>query len=48
MHICTLVLECIDQYPEDEPIFIEDIKDYVIEKCENEDKEKVLKNVNVI
>lgn len=48
MHICTLVLECIDQYPEDEPIFIEDIKDYVIEKCDNEDKEKVLKNVNVI
>lgn len=48
MHICTLVLECIDQYPEDEPIFIEDIKDYVIEKCDNENKEKVLKNVNVI
>ena len=48
MHICTLVLEHINQYPEDEPIFIEDIKDYVIKKCKKEDKEKVLKNVNVI
>ena len=28
MNICKLVLEYIEQYPEDEPIFIEDIKKY--------------------
>ena len=48
MSICKLVFECIDQYPEDEPIFIEEIKEYVIQKCENEQKEHVLKNINVI
>lgn len=48
MTICKLVLECIDQYPEDEPIFIEEIKEYVIQKCEKEEREKVLKNINVI
>jgi len=31
MNICKLVLEYIEQYPEDEPIFIEDIKKYVIQ-----------------
>ena len=34
MNICKLVLEYIEQYPEDEPIFIEDIKKYVIQQCE--------------
>ena len=29
MNICKTVLDYIDQYPEDEPIFIEDIKKYV-------------------
>ena len=49
MNICKLVLEYIEQYPEDEPIFIEDIKKYVIEKYEEDNKkEKVLKNINVI
>jgi len=48
MSIFKLVLECIDQFPEDEPIFIEDIKKYVIEKCENGYKENVSKNINVI
>lgn len=49
MNICKLVLEYIEQYPEDEPIFIEDIKKYVIGKYEEDNKqEKVLKNINVI
>ena len=48
MNICKLVLECIDKYPEDEPIFIEEIKDYVLKKCENNDKENISKNINVI
>lgn len=49
MNICKLVLEYIEQYPEDEPIFIEDIKMHIIQKCEDETKqEKVLKNINVI
>ena len=49
MNICKLVLECIEQYPEDEPIFIEDIKKYVIEQCKNDNKqESILKNINVI
>ncbi len=49
MNICKLVLEYIEQYPEDEPIFIEDIKMHIIQKCEDETKqENVLKNINVI
>lgn len=48
MNICKLVFECVDQYPEDEPIFIEDIKKYVIEKCEDEEKKSIFKNINVI
>lgn len=49
MNICKLVLEYIEQYPEDEPIFIEDIKKYVIQQCEKDNKqESVLKNINVI
>lgn len=48
MNICKIVLECIEQYPEDEPIFIEEIKKYVIQKCEKNEKENVLKNINVI
>ena len=48
MNICKVVLECIEQYPEDEPIFIEEIKKYVIQKCKEDEKEKVLKNINVI
>lgn len=49
MNICKLVLEYIEQYPKDEPIFIEDIKKYVIQQCENDNKqERVLKNINVI
>jgi len=32
MNICKLVLEYIEQYPKDEPIFIEDIKKYVIQQ----------------
>lgn len=48
MNICKTVLDYINQYPEDEPIFIEDIKKHVIEKCEDVEKENVLKNINVI
>ncbi len=50
MNICKLVLEYIEKYPEDEPIFIEDIKKYIIQKCENNNnnRENVLKNINVI
>ena len=48
MNICKTVLDYIEQYPEDEPIFIEDIKRYVIEKCEDEEKESIFKNINVI
>ena len=49
MNICKLVLEYIEKYAEDEPIFIEDIKKYVMEKCEkNNNQERVSKNVNVI
>ncbi len=49
MTICKLVFEYIDQYPEDEPIFIEDIKKYVIEQYKDDDKkESILKNINVI
>ena len=49
MNICKLVLEYIEQYPEDEPIFIEDIKKYIIQQCENDNKqENILKNINVI
>lgn len=48
MNICKTVLECIEQYPEDEPIFIDEIKKYVIEKCKEDEKENVLKNINVI
>ena len=48
MNICKTVLDYIEQYPEDEPIFIEDIKKYVIEKCEDEEKDNILKNINVI
>ena len=49
MNIYKLVLEYIEQYPEDEPIFIEDIKKYVIGKNEEDNKqENVLKNINVI
>ena len=46
MNMCKLVLEYIEQYPEDEPIFIEDIKKYVIQQCEKDNKqESVLKNI---
>ena len=49
MNICKLVLEYVEQYPENEPIFIEDIKKYVMEQCKNDNKqENTLKNINVI
>ena len=48
MNIYKLVLECIELYPEDEPIFIHEVKEYVVKKCKNEENENVLKNINVI
>ena len=48
MNISKTVLDYIEQYPEDEPIFIEDIKKYVMEKCKDKEKECVSKNINVI
>jgi hypothetical protein len=48
MNICKLVLECIGEYPEDEPIFIEDIKEYVMKQCNPEEQKSVSKNINVI
>lgn len=48
MNVCKIVLECINQYPEDEPIFIEEIQKYVIQKYDTYTKENILKNINVI
>ncbi len=48
MNIYKLVLESIKQYPKGEPIFIDEIKKYVIEKYKDEEKEKTSKNINVI
>ena len=48
MNISKTVLDYIEQFPEDEPIFIEDIKNYVLNKCEDKEKESILKNINVI
>lgn len=49
MNICKLVLEYVEQYPKDEPIFIEDIKKYIIQKWGNTSKqENILKNINAI
>ena len=48
MNIFKLVFDYIDIYPKDEPIFIEDIKDYIMQNIDAKDKEKVSKNVNVI
>lgn len=48
MNIFQTVFEYIDKFPKDEPIFIEDIRDYVIKQCGVEENEKVKKNINVI
>ena len=48
MNIYKLVLESIKQYPKGEPIFIDEIKKYVIKKYKDEEKEKISKNINVI
>ena len=44
----NLILNYINDYPEDEPIFIDDIKRFVIGFCTDENREKILENVNVI
>ncbi len=48
MSIFKLVFDYIDKYPEDEPIFIEDIKEYIIKHYADNNKDNILKNVNVI
>lgn len=51
MNICKLVFEYIDKYPEGEPIFIEDIKKYIMKQFDKEQsdkQEKISKNINVI
>lgn len=40
MNICKLVLEYVEQYPKDEPIFIEDIKKYIIQEWGNTSKQE--------
>ena len=46
MNITKLVIECIEGYQDTEPIFIEYVKQYVIEKCGNQDNH--IKNVSII
>lgn len=41
MNICKLVLEYIEQYPEDEPIFIEDIKNMLYNNAKKITNKKV-------
>jgi len=48
LNYTKLILNYINDYPEDEPIFIDDIKRFVIEFCADENREKILENVNVI
>ena len=48
MNIYKLVLECIELYPEDEPIFIHEVKEYVVKKCKNEENENVDKWVETV
>ena len=48
MSIFKLVFDYIDNYPKDEPIFIEDIKDYILQNIDAKDKERASKNINVI
>lgn len=48
MNIYKLVLESIEQYPRSEPIFIDEIKEYVIKQYKDTEREKVSKNINVI
>ena len=46
MNISKLVLECIEDYQDTEPIFIEDVKKYVAERFGNQDD--YIKNVSII
>jgi hypothetical protein len=48
MNVYKLVLEYVNNCKEDEPIFIENIKEYVGTFINDEEKEKVFKNVNVV
>ena len=46
MNISELVLECIENYQDTEPIFIEDVKKYIIEKCGKQNND--INNISVI
>lgn len=48
MNIYKLVLECLDLYEENEPIFIQEVKEYVTQKCDKDQIQQTLKNINVI
>lgn len=48
MNYNQLVLEYINTFPVDEPIFIEDVKEHIAQFCVKEDINKVFENVNVI
>lgn len=48
MNIQTIVKDYIDTISVDEPIFVEDIKQYVVVKTKKKNQESILKNVNVI
>ena len=46
MNISELVLECIENYQDTEPIFIENVKQYIIKKCEKQNND--INNISVI
>lgn len=48
MNVNEDVIEYINKMPEDEPILSENIKDYVLDKNNEEEKDNISKNVNVI
>ena len=48
MNINEDVIEYINKMPEDEPILSENIKEYVLDKNNKEEKVNISKNVNVI
>jgi len=48
MNYNQLVLKYINAFQKDDPIFIEEIKEYVVQFCKKEDINKVCENVNVI
>ena len=48
MNIREIVEDYINGIPVDEPIFVDDVKKHIVRKINADEKENVLKNVNVI